>query len=682
MSPEDIWDGVMDLLGFGSGSGEDMFPEDYYGTKVLYRPDDYDYDLGSGGADGSGQGENDYYGKYAYAIISDLVNVYGLANQYTLQDRVPLFNPNYTGLDEKLEELSPFFYDSIRYKYDTIGVVTHSYEVTMENGSYVIPGNFNPDTDTVPLGEENHYTIYGADESVKWNWSVPAKISEDNSELLNAYMYQDNVSNVVITYQNTHVYSNIPYVNPDQTVNTFYGNDESFNDNLYQQLFLGSKDGGVAGQEDYANYSDMVKTLEYVIYCYAVDLEPAQVTIRQTNSFPYYSITIGSFESVDSALQTAKETFEILGTYVGLVSRQITRIQNWITENIIGSNAIDNGDDYYVYTPDAGNVGVIVLLSNGMPVGYLFEHATMSRIDIGSIGRDYENVVENIVDGVCELVPIGKNDDDSDLTIDQRFLASNVMEYAGSTFNITDDSSFPVYDENNPIHQYAIRPLEYQSVVLMFKELTYVEALWIALKYDPDNSGTDDGVYNRDNYIEMIVDLNYYNHLTRTRRVVQSKRVKVYEGPYEIDYIYGEGDGRDVPEDHFSGVVFEDLNNLQVNVFNTEIGNGILKTDVGREGGYTDLPVVSEEPLILVGTTNLRRYYEIVEPGSSVLDNENLAPGYTYTSGRLNPEMFSGSDGCDYIEITYKVIKRAGDMTTNYKFYTGLQFMDASNTPY
>ena len=221
----------------------------------------------------------------------------------------------------------------------------------------------------------------------------------------------------------------------------------------------------------------------------------------------------------------------------------------------------------------------------------------------------------------------------------------------------------------------------------MFKQETYIDGLWLALKYDADGDGTEEDVYNWDEYIDIIIDLNYYNHATNTRRIIQSKKVRVYDGPYAIDYMYGfegdtggGGDGELVPRDHCSGVVFDDLGSLHVGVFNVDIGGGILKTDVGRND-YKGDPLVSLDPLVLVGTNNIRRYYEIVEPGSTDLDQEALEDGYTYTSGRLNPTMFSGSDGCDYIEITYKVIKEAGNMTKNYKFYTGLAYLDNDDEP-
>ena len=41
-----------------------------YGTKVLYRPEHYDFDQGGGSY-------SNYYAKYAYTILYDLVRTYG-----------------------------------------------------------------------------------------------------------------------------------------------------------------------------------------------------------------------------------------------------------------------------------------------------------------------------------------------------------------------------------------------------------------------------------------------------------------------------------------------------------------------------------------------------------------------------------------------------------------------------
>ena len=69
------------LFGFGScdvddpemqpSQGEDSLIS-MYGTKVLYRPDTYDFNINSGG---STEKPNDYYGDYAYSILRQLLKM-------------------------------------------------------------------------------------------------------------------------------------------------------------------------------------------------------------------------------------------------------------------------------------------------------------------------------------------------------------------------------------------------------------------------------------------------------------------------------------------------------------------------------------------------------------------------------------------------------------------------------
>ncbi len=58
---------------------------------------------------------------------------------------------------------------------------------------------------------------------------------------------------------------------------------------------------------------------------------------------------------------------------------------------------------------------------------------------------------------------------------------------------------------------------------------------------------------------------------------------------------------------------------------------------------------------------------KIVEP-----EENELPENKYYSSGRFNHQMLVGEDMCDYVEITYEVIKNAGDFNTNYNFKTGI----------
>ncbi len=677
--------------GGGGGDGGTDFPEvggfteDLLGSKILYRPDNYDYDQGSGAEEGT---TNDYYGQYAYRIMEALYSIYGItANDSSgILKYLPDFASEWIDSSNPIDNFIPYLYDSIRYQTDTVGLVTKSQTVTMDSFGNIIE---DPDSPAVPIEDTGveRYQIVGVDTQVSWNWSFNTNATSDTKH----YIYEDNADDLIFTTKvQNHEFLNL-ISTPQNTIQSFYDDNLTRN---YKGIYLTENTSDNPDEEvkDFEHYSEYVKTLEYVIYCYAIDLEPAEVRVTQTETFPYYEVQIGDFQSVDDALNSAKNTFKILGSYVGLVDRQITKIENWIIDNIIGETAINADDTFTNYTDGVTELivengsyttsdGETVEVEN-LIVGYKFEGALASY---NSLGRDYENAVRNIVDGVCTLVTIG-NDDGEDVTIDDRFLASEIIEYAGDTYAVSDDTQFPVYVEGAQ----TIRPLEYQSVAIMMKNEVYVSGLWIALKYDAGLDGTtaeDLAAAAEDpehaEYIDVIVDLNYYNHATNTRTVIDSKQVRVYDGSYDMNYLRGfegqEGsladpdNGYIAPDDHSSGVVFDGLPDLHVNPFNPNIGEGILMTDVGSEGNYEGNPIVSTEPLVLVGTTDVRKYYEVVEYGTNPeFDKDELPEGYTYISGRFNPNMFSGDDGCDYLEVTFKVLKEVGNIDKNYKFYTGI----------
>lgn len=665
--------------GGGGGDGGADFPEvggfteDMLGSKILYRPDNYDYDQGSGAEEGT---TNDYYGQYAYHIMNMLYQTYGLTQQATASIYLPDFASEWIDSSHPIENFIPYLYDSIRYQVNTIGQVNKMQLVELDTF-----GNIVDYGETVDAS----FYIIGANPNVKWNWTIePDTTSAEN---IKAYIYyadaNSDTANIVNQNNNIYVNSEDLNVSPNALINSYYSSDRNFSSDYYEELYLSHSELSDPDEiaKDFEHYSDYVKTLEYVIYCYAIDLEPAEVTVT-TKADGTFEVRIGDFQSVDDALNSAKNTFKILGSYVGLVDRQITKIENWIIDNIIGETAVNADDMFFDYYTDV--LAYVTLDENNQMtyVKYNFDKASVSNHDLG---RDYENAVRNIVDGVCSLVKIG-DDDGEDVTIDDRFLASEIIEYAGDTYAVSDDTQFPVYVEGAQ----TIRPLEYQSVALMMKNEVYVSGLWIALKYDAGLDGTtaedlasaaEDPEHAE--YIDVIVDLNYYNHERNTRTVIDSKQVRVYDGSYDMNYLRGfegqEGsladpdNGYIAPDDHSSGVVFDGLPDLHVSPFNPNIGEGILMTDVGSEGNYEGNPIVSTEPLVLVGTTDVRKYYEVVEYGTNPeFDKDELPEGYTYISGRFNPNMFSGEDGCDYLEVTFKVLKEVGNIDKNYKFYTGI----------
>lgn len=647
-------DEFAELDDFEESDPETITSSSLYGTKVLYRPDDYNYDEGSGATDG---GTNDYYGKYAWGILNYLYNIYEIANTNTGEDihyNIQSNNPNFD-----IENNLPYLYDSMRYHVNTVGTVTKR---QIEN-----PNNIN-----VSLPPFQQYQIVGANTSLAWNWGAPYDMkvigNDDYTEDTNAFLtylgYAQRISlynsNIYTAYNNNDF---LNYVSEYYQLNHFISSSEEG----LMRYYLGTEGSEETEEQE---YSDFVKALEYAIYCYAVDLEPAEVRVTfATDGAPNVQVT--GYDSVDSALERAKENFQILGSFVGLADRQIEKIEAWVLDNIIGEDVVSNSDYFYTYS----NVTEVVTVDENGEYSYSYEFDTMSSRT--ELGRDYEGTVANIIQNVCSEVSIG-NDGGSDVTIDQRFPASEVMEYAGVANNVYSDKSFAVPGQENSADK--IRPYEYQSIVFMVKEEVSVDGVGIALKYDSGLDGTTEGIYGEE-YLDIIVDLNYYNNATDTLSVLASKKVKVYDGPWDQENVYWDwpdgtgGKSMDAeetgaPEDHYSGIYFGGVD-IELGAFKTDIGDGVLMTDVGKNG-YSASLLISEDPLVLVGTTDVRKYYEIVEPGSSELDNEQIPDGYTYLSGRFNSDMFGGAEGCDYLEVTFKVLKRKSDTTPNrYKFYAG-----------
>ena len=394
-------------------------------------------------------------------------------------------------------------------------------------------------------------------------------------------------------------------------------------------------------------YSDVVKSVEYALYCFALDLTPQTVTFTEGSSATQpINVSIGG-QTADAQLEYIKEVFNSIGSTVGVSSRMQTKLVDWLLETVIGEEAMANDTVVYYDNATKNKDGSYTL---GTP------SKTVTN------ARDYENTVEEIVSTVCEQVQIGNVNDD-DVNIDDRFLASEVKDFWGDLFSID------VNNEEDPFVN--IPAMEYQSAVLMFNDdleeieirdpndptgmtmMTVqghkVENLWLVFQYDAGNDGLNNVDPNAS--ITIRVHLNAYINGVYMQDVAESQMITVPDGPMD----YG----------NTGMVMFESIgdreNGLIFNSFNTEVGNGILKA----MDNYSGSTLISD-PLILVGTTELKDYYKLIEP------EEPLEDGTTYTYGILDHTKLIGADQTDYLEIAYEVIKVAGDTETNYKFQTGI----------
>ncbi len=651
-----------------------------YGTKVLYRPESYDFNGNSGGTQ---EQENDYYGQYAWNILYVLETIYGVANK-DLTEVGQELEGYYTFNDATL----PYLYDSIRYQVD------EKYDIAK---SISFNGSDWSENDTSPIA-------LSASLENDWLWSFYIDQNDANQR---PYLFE-NVQASIISYA-------------DDRITTAFGEDyrDLFSNyytaisSTYRETYIGPD-----RQDDYAGYSDFVKALEYVIYCYSLDLTPGQVivepvmTTTEEGAKQYYTVRVIETSngqqielSADQALEQIKEVFDQLGAYVGVAERNKEKIANWILENVIGSAAMQNdsvteyiGATQISYTDAEGTTTTFVATSADQAneildgLGYTgadlpekkeeedhVPHVPTATTTTSEVGRNYAETVYNMVNMVCDRVTIG-SDDDGQIDVDDRYLASEVMEYMGNSFSAGGgDDPFPYFEDfSSPQAAMAVRPLEYQSAVLMFKEEVKISMVSVVLQYDADLDGyqTQSGdAFDSSRYLTIEIGLNYFNHQTRQRISVATQTVNVPDGKLvnplgddNLDRASAEA-GIEFSQTVVFGFYDSILPNNQdliVGAFKTDIGGGILKTDVGRND-YRGNPIVSNDPIIISGLSAVKDYYEIIEP-----TEEQIAQGQTYLTGQLNAEKFMGDDGCDYLEITYRVIKRVGDTSTNYKFYTGL----------
>ena len=648
-----------------------------YGTKVLYRPESYDFNGNSGGTQ---EEANEYYGKYAWNILYRLELIYGIAAENLTQSEQEL-DGYYTFNTNTL----PYLYDSIRYQVDKRLTVTQQIAFDGTNWS-----------ETSKLDDQ--YIALSANLDNAWNWSFA--IDEDDATQ-RPYLYE-NVDGTIISNTDDRITTGFA-IRFESLMSDYYSSQDSgsISEN-YLETYIGT--GNPVG---YSEYSDFVKALEYVIYCYSLDLTPGQVivepvmTTTQEGTKKYYSVKVVETSngqqielSADQALAQIKAVFEKLGSYVGVAERNKEKIANWILENVIGSAAMQNdsvteyiGATQISYTDAEGTTTTFVATSEDEAKAILQKleievelpedvvpKATSSTT---KVGREYGDTIVNLVDKVCDQVPIG-SEDDGQIDVDDRYLASEVMEYMGNSFSAGGgDDPFPYFEDfSSPQAAMAVKPLEYQSAVFMFKDNVKIGMVSVALQYDADLDGyqTRTGEpFDHTRYLTIEIGLNYFNHQTKQRISVDTKTVNVPDG--KLVSVLEDTNLDEASEK--AGITFSQVvdfgweesitsDDLIVGAFNTDIGGGILKTDVGQNN-YRGNPIVSNDPIVINGLSSVKDYYEILEP-----TEDQITAGQTYLAGQLNPEKFMGDDGCDYLEVTYRVIKRAGDTSTNYKFYTGI----------
>lgn len=557
-------------------------------VKVLRKPLSYDFSGNVTDKDG-GEGTNrEYYYNFGTDILSWLFRTYGNFNTaYNNSLYKNIFDEYYqTTNNEKMNELSQdfesankdiylYWYDALRYQ---ITSVTPWYKKAEGEGATTI---FEEAEKINGVPTILSYDV-SADYKKGWNWSLKPYFTS-NDQYYNPFIYAHGVQsneNGYITSNFLNDSSSDYELNFDTFKQYYNGGDDSipgqidgdyyFAPEEFSQAFIGNKD---------AKNTDYNRALEYAIYNIVLGITPRNMKVTYTgeNGAPVitidgYSATTGANAktSAEVAVEDIKSTFNRLGSYVGLTTKNKKDIVKYILENVIGEQA---KSEY-----------------------------TVTGIE-KQVNYYYEDVVTAIVDYCGKLTTIGKaseGDPTTDTKIDDAYIASEVADYPYTTF-------FSKFGNGDPFKNK--KPYEYQSAVIVPSRETTVTDIWLDFKYDSGNDGDD--IYDPEKFLDITVSIRWNKGDGSPIHVMQ-KNVRIKDGPVDVG---GESTIEFEFEPARGSYAFGEP--VKIGMFNTP---DALKT------------TKEKRVIIISGLTDARRYYKVLQSatygGYGVLDNSKFDCSY------------------------------------------------------
>lgn len=544
-------------------------------VKVLRKPLSYDFSgnvTDKDGNSGEGSGSKEYYYNFGTDILTYLFRTYGNFN--TLNTNI--FQRYYkTTNNEKMNELAQDFEsankDSYLYWYDAL-----RYQITSVTPYYKNKESGKPLTPDISQAEDNPTVVYydvTADYKKGWNWSL----THTNENYLPWLVNDRNNQSTDTLRPNVKYEITDKYKFDFETFNGYYDNasgegyiDYLFSSNQFSSAFIGNKE---------AKNTDYNRALEYAIYNIVLGITPRNMKVTYTgeNGAPVvtidgYSATTGANAktSAEVAVEDIKSTFNRLGSYVGLTTKNKKDIVKYILENVIGKQAKSE------YTVEGIK----------KQVNYY-----------------YEDVVTAIVDYCGKLTTIGKaskDDPTTDTKIDDAYIASEVADYPYTTF-------FSKFGNGDPFKNK--KPYEYQSAVIVPSRETTVTDIWLDFKYDSGNDG--DEIYDPEKFLDITVSIRWNKGDGSPIHVMQ-KNVRIKDGPVDVG---GESTIEFEFEPARGSYAFGEP--VKIGMFNTP---DALKT------------TKEKRVIIISGLTDARRYYKVLQSatygGYGVLDNSKFDCSY------------------------------------------------------
>ena len=702
-------------LGTSDGSGDTSMgepPKSLDGVKALMKPEDYSFSELVGG------NSEYYYNLFAGYVMDNLIEVYSYMYDNLSDSKSEDYNQVLngtnlinliTGSNDQTDDNIKFYYDSVRYSITNISTL---YQDT-ENGNNLIGVRLTLDTSGWNFGF-HEYGIGDIGNEFIISPLNNGNYTIDDSKPLITANYDESNQQIIIEYSEL-------YLSLMSYLASFESPSENNNFNgTYNQYYVGSKDSeiegvdlpyytspyydvNIGGLEEPLSVNEYQDALEYAIYLFVLGYD-YEVDGVESEDAPFFDFQIrhtdesgimephvyvggwgNDYIPISEALDRVKALYADVGSYVGLTApdpenpeeeSNLDQIKRFILDKIIGLEKDDDGN--YVSTSTI-QVTNSVRASNGYLQTWvdingdgivdaselnITDSATLQRDDI-SLDREYETVVQNILDYACDQVLIGGSDDNEPVNIDTPFPISQIVDYAGDYFSLNYEDENGNDDDSMVLRH--IEEAEYQA--LSFKFLPEyigenVTDIWLVFEYGYPEADQDPTKTYLD---ELVINIGFNVYDSETGTLTKSntiqKTIKCGQAAFFSDYEAGimpDQNAVYIQEDDIGDLGSDDTISIPGGipikmVFDDTMDNNVLNTAVSGTvtGDYTSVITIN-------GDSDARNYYK--------LNNSTSYGQY----GTFNEEMFF--DKNDYFEIYFDVVKAKGidSENINYGFKVGL----------
>ena len=634
-------------------------PQTLAGVKVLRKPSSYDF------AEAVGENASEYfYNIFASEVLSNLYFVYENNSSDTQEvfNNIDMANGetygNFTGNNQY------YLFDSLRY---TISSVETTYDADGNLVSQKLTLNQNSAWEWAIESNATNYEniFYLISQNPDYSEVVEMDSPDSSIVVINGVDWLtlfDEVSLDILNFGRFY-YGNQIFKNDLQTITDYYTSP-------YYDL-------KVAGMSTTDSLNYFQDALEYATYLFVLGYDYVNIAEDETETpsedAPYFDFEIvdsnndgiledmtvdwnGQRVSVVQALENVKQVYQERGNYIGLTdgaNGNKEQLSRFIKDFVIGENAMaDNIFSVALTRKDVNEDGIT---TGPVPDGEL------------KFNRNYDVIVDNIIDYACSQVPIGIDDEGNNVNLDSPYVVSEIAEFDGDYFFLNYGQGGEGNDDEMFVH---IDAAEYQSFILYPREEDFGKQLndiWLAFEYNENPDPTKEMADS----ITINIGFRYFSAAANngdgaiiSSATFQKEVVKGPNGEFgtngdlpDVNWVYF-GNGETEASQALYDAPIENPPIIN-GTFNNGIGNGVINPFISGTV-IDDYNAVK----LITGTNTAREYYKL-NPSSS----------YGFY-GTLNEAKFSknvaGDQACDFIEIYFDVVKDKNASNINYNFKVGM----------